>query len=79
MNDDDNGLQDPEQWDLEHPEPMGPVARAHAAISVAFTTEELRRIGDCAKHAGMGVVEYVRAIALRESGEPGVPAAKQER
>ena len=64
----DEELQDPANWDFEHPLPMSRGPRPQRAIvSVPFKPTELRRVAIGAERTGEKVSVFVRRAALERA------------
>ena len=58
-------LQNPDNWDLEHAEKAAPAARkARAVVSVAFPGEDFESVAKMAERLGMKTSEFIRVVTL---------------
>jgi hypothetical protein len=57
-------LEDPEQWDWDHPIVLPPVPDAGARFAVRFNSAEVARLDAAARARGVDILQFIHDAAL---------------
>jgi hypothetical protein len=63
-------LQDPESWDCEQTEQVGPSGRPGAVVPVRFSVAEFERVSDAAERAGTSLQQFLHDLVLAHLTAP---------